>query len=233
MAEPSPPGPPGAITAVLFDFSSTLVDIGAPEVWLEAAWRRSGREGPVRAGLGQDGEGLLLRGLRHFWDDLRAVDPHGQRDLSPSRHREIFGVLLERLPGVDQTLGQALYDALPEVLTPYDDALPTLRELKRRGVRLALVSNIARDLRPMLERWHMLDLLDAVILSFEVGSVKPQAAIFRRALEALGRGPDQALMVGDDPLSDSGAAFLGIRTLLLPRTQGRNHGLELVLRVLA
>lgn len=230
-AEPLAPGPAGPITAVLFDFSSTLVDIGEPELWLEAAWRRSGRGGSVRAGLGQDGEERLVRGLRHFWDDLRVVDPDGQRDLTPARHRKVFGVLLERLSGVDQALGQALYDALPEVFTPYEEALPTLSELKRRGVRLALVSNIAMDLRPMLKRWHLLDLFDTVVLSFETGSVKPQAAIFQRALDGLAIAPGHALMVGDDPLLDSGAALLGIRTLLLPRTRGRSHGLDLVLRV--
>ena len=225
-------GPPGPITAVLFDFSSTLVDIGEPEPWLEAAWTRSGRAGSSRAGLGPGGAGHLLEGLRHFWDDLRTVDPEGQRDLSAARHRDIFGVLLERLPGVDPELGQALYDVLPEIFHPYDDALPTLREIKRRKLGLALVSNIAMDLRPMLQRWQMLELFDAVVLSFEIGSVKPQAAIFQRALDVLATAPGHALMVGDDALLDSGAAHLGIRTLLLPATRGRNHGLELVLRML-
>jgi len=37
--------------------------------------------------------------------------------------------------------------------------------------------------------------------------------------------------VGDDPFGDSGAAALGVRTLLLPRTEGRSHRLGLVLRL--
>jgi hypothetical protein len=36
-------------------------------------------------------------------------------------------------------------------------------------------------------------------------------------------------MVGDDPLVDAGAALLGIRTLLLPASTSRTHGLDLVL----
>jgi FMN phosphatase YigB (HAD superfamily) len=38
-------------------------------------------------------------------------------------------------------------------------------------------------------------------------------------------------MVGDNPHDDAGAALLGIRTLLLPRTSGPRHGLDVVLRL--
>jgi FMN phosphatase YigB (HAD superfamily) len=75
------------------------------------------------------------------------------------------------------------------------------------------------------------DLFDAVILSFEVGSVKPQRPIFQVALDALAVPAGRALMVGDNATDDAGAARLGIRTLLLPRTQGVEHGLGLVLRL--
>ena len=69
-------------------------------------------------------------------------------------------------------------------------------------------------------------LFDAVILSFEVGAVKPDRSIFQRALDALGVPAARALMVGDNAVDDAGAARLGIRTLLLPRTQGVAHGLD-------
>ena len=116
-------------------------------------------------------------------------------------------------------------------MVTYNDALPTLRELKRRGIKLALVSNNALDLRPLLQRADMTGLFDAVILSYELGSVKPDAPIFEQALAAPGTAPGNALMVGDNARDDAGAALLGIRTLLLPRTQGREHGLDIVLRM--
>ena len=118
-----------------------------------------------------------------------------------------------------------------ETWVPYDDALPTLRALKARGRKLALISNVGVDVRGVLVRGGMGDLFDAVILSFEVGSVKPQRSIFQLALDALGVPPGRALMVGDNAHDDAGAAHLGIRTLLLPRTTGVEHGLQLVLRL--
>jgi HAD superfamily hydrolase (TIGR01549 family) len=118
-----------------------------------------------------------------------------------------------------------------ETWVPYDDALPTLRELRRRGVKLAVISNAGVDVRRVLDRTGMTGLLDAVIISHEVGVVKPSPAIFERALVALGVAPAAALMVGDNPRDDGGAARLGVRTLILPRTEGREHGLEAVLRL--
>jgi len=52
------------------------------------------------------------------------------------------------------------------------------------------------------------------------------------ALDALGAAAGNALMVGDDSYGDGGGVALGVRTLVLPRTEGRDHGLGLVLRII-
>ena len=56
----------------------------------------------------------------------------------------------------------------------------------------------------------------------------PRAA----AVNALGLRPTQVLIVGDSGTDDVGGTPLGIRTLILPRTTGRIHGLDLVTRML-
>jgi HAD superfamily hydrolase (TIGR01509 family) len=207
------------------------VDGGDPYQALDAAWGRAGRAGTLLGALGAERHGALVQGVYHLWDNVRAVDPDNRRDLSPVRHRELFGELMGRLPDMDGELAQAYYDVMPDLWMPYEEALSTLRELKRRGVRIGLVSNVARNVRPILARGHLLELFDAVILSYEAGVVKPHAAIFQLALEALAALPGNALMVGDNPHDDGGAAALGVRTLLLPRTEGRQHGLEAVLEL--
>jgi HAD superfamily hydrolase (TIGR01509 family) len=72
--------------------------------------------------------------------------------------------------------------------------------------------------------------VDAFVLSYEVGVMKPGAGIFSAACSALGVAPQDALMVGDNPRADGGACDLGMRTLLLPYSPaGREHGLRAVL----
>jgi putative hydrolase of the HAD superfamily len=92
-----------------------------------------------------------------------------------------------------------------------------LEALRERGLRLALVSNTASPqwlLQPVLERQGIVERVDAVVLSSEVGKRKPHPAIFERALAELGVEADEALFVGDRLETDIlGASRLGIRTL--------------------
>jgi len=221
---------PEPFEAVLFDFHSTLVDQGDARAWLELAWGRAGRAAPARAAMGDAAYDRLVAWIDRIWEHAVELDPRAERDLSAARHREVFAAVMAR-HGDDPTLAHALYDVMLDTWVAYEDSIPTLHELRRRGLKLALVSNIGLDVRAVLDRAGMTPLFDAVVLSFEAGAVKPAAAIFERALQAVRTAPARALMVGDSPRDDAGAARLGIRTLLLPRTHGRVHGLDAVLRL--
>ncbi|WP_407343648.1 HAD family hydrolase [Pengzhenrongella phosphoraccumulans] len=98
-----------------------------------------------------------------------------------------------------------------------DSALPTVLELRRRGVRVAVLTDIHFDVRPAFAAAGFADTVEAFILSFEQGIQKPDPRMFHRTLAALGVGPDDALMVGDRSGPDGAAVEAGITTLLLPR----------------
>jgi len=99
----------------------------------------------------------------------------------------------------------------------WDDALPVVRGLRRRGVRTALVSNCDHGTGPVVERLGLREELDAVILSFEARVAKPDAGIYLAALEAIGARPEETLFVDDQAAYCDGAAALGIQTVLLVR----------------
>jgi HAD superfamily hydrolase (TIGR01549 family) len=98
----------------------------------------------------------------------------------------------------------------------YEDALPTLAELRRRGYALGLLSNTARDLDAFVAH-HGID-VDAVLTSAAHGKTKPHETIFRRMLELLGADAAATLMVGDSIADDiEGALAIGMRAVLLDR----------------
>lgn len=99
----------------------------------------------------------------------------------------------------------------------YEDSIPVLRALRARGVRTALVSNCSRSTRPVVDDLGLEREIDAVVLSFEVGAAKPDAAIYRAALERLGAEPSGAAFVDDQSVYCDGAAALGMRTYLIRR----------------
>ena len=92
-----------------------------------------------------------------------------------------------------------------------------LEALRARGLRLALVSNTASPewlLRPVLERQGLVERVDAIVLSSEVGKRKPHPAIFERALGELGVEAAAALFVGDRLGADVlGASRVGMKTV--------------------
>lgn len=217
------------VRAVLFDFHHTLVDGGDARGWLRAGWAAAGRPGDPATGLGAAGASAAADFLDRIWDHARVIDPDSTRDESPAQHRAVFLRTVAGCPGVDPDLAEALYVAMPERWEAYADTVPVLTALRERGVRTAIVSNVGFDLRPVIARSGIV--VDAVVLSYEVGLVKPDAGIFAHALQELGATPQESLMVGDSWRDDAGAAALGIRTLLLPRTTGPVHGLDAVLRL--
>jgi HAD superfamily hydrolase (TIGR01549 family) len=104
----------------------------------------------------------------------------------------------------------------------YDDALPVLAELRRRGLLIGLVSNTGRDLDEFV-RHHALD-VDAALASRQHGKTKPDPTIFRAVLERLDVEPAEAAMVGDSLEDDvAGARALGIQAFLLDREGEHPH----------
>jgi len=160
------------------------------------------------------------------------VPPHlaehwADRDLYAHSHRAAYTGLATSVPTDVEGLADALYDRLlgPEGWLPYADTEPTLRTLHDAGIKVGVVSNIGFDIRPHFAAWSLGGLIDAFVLSYEVGRCKPDPAIFLRACGMVGSEPERTLMVGDTP-ADAGAVKAGCAALVLPAAEpGRTNGL--------
>ena len=97
----------------------------------------------------------------------------------------------------------------PLAWTPYPDTGDVLKTLAAQGIPVAVVSNIAFDIRPAFAANGWDRLVAAHTLSFEVGAVKPDLRIFPAAVAQLGVRPESALMVGDSAEADGGAVAAG------------------------
>ncbi len=102
---------------------------------------------------------------------------------------------------------------------PVAGAIAFLRELKRSGAFVAVVTNnIVVEQRLKLTRCGFDGLVDALITSEEVGVSKPDVEIFQAALDCAAAAPDSAVMVGDAWATDiEGALAAGIRPVWLNR----------------
>jgi len=101
-------------------------------------------------------------------------------------------------------------------LHTYPDVEPTLKKLKERGLKLAIVTDAPRlKAFQRLDAMSIADLFDVVVGLEDTGMTKPSKLPFKKALELLKVEPHEALHVGDWPERDVvGARNVGIHTCL-------------------
>ncbi len=113
-------------------------------------------------------------------------------------------------------LGKMQQFELKHVL--FDDVLPVLHELKKRGLILGLISNVDKDITSLLADLGLTEWLQVVVTSQEVGFTKPSPEIFREAVKRAGIKPHEAIFVGDQYQIDAVAASrVGMKGILLDR----------------
>ncbi|GGM24258.1 hydrolase [Dactylosporangium sucinum] len=219
---------------MLLDFHGTLAQVEDPVRWVTKAAETVGVT--LDRGRATVLADRLTTAGRAGGPKPHRVPPHlaevwSDRDLSEQAHRAAYEGLAAT---VDADLARALYDRLliADGWQLYADTLSTLHALRSAGVPVAVVSNIGFDLRMLAEELGFAALVDEFVLSYEVGRIKPDPAIFYKACAALRADPERTLMVGDTP-TDAGAAAAGCSVLVLPESEpGRIHGLGGILRLL-
>ena len=211
-----------AVQAVLFDAGDTLI-------------RLRGQDGRlVRIAAEEFGKPAQEEAAARVWDQVLATagtpdELAKGRDLAGARHRQVWTALYaaagaERLA---EGLSEALYDLTvdPTSWELCPGAGDVLQALRLAGVSVAVVSDTGFDLRPVFERLGVAAWVDAWVFSYELGVCKPDPAVFRTACSLLGAMPGETLMVGDNPMTDGGAAAAGCRVLLLPPAGNQQRSL--------
>lgn len=167
------------IRTVIFDMGNVLVRF-SHERMCEQIGRLCGRTGAEVKSL------LLDSGLQ--WDFERGrIDEAGF-------HRRFEAAVGQRIPLDD------LRHAASDIFVPNDGVIETVRLLKAAGYRLVLLSNTSIAHYEFIRaRWDLLDPFDELVLSYEVGAIKPEPAIFDAALKAIRCQPGEAFYTDDIP----------------------------------
>jgi putative hydrolase of the HAD superfamily len=211
------------IRAVTFDFWETLVHDTPDNLRAQSEMRVDG----IADVLERAGRGLPRDELAAGYERSASVlaKRYWSRHRDPS-YREQVQVVLECIaPGIAAALPPALFEQAVEAyispvlfhppgLTPA--AAEAVSRLARQGRILGIISNTGRTpgivLRRVLEAYGLLDRFSVISYSDEVGTRKPDPAIFHRTLERAGVSPAEAVHVGDNAVDDvMGARDAGMR----------------------
>jgi putative hydrolase of the HAD superfamily len=129
---------------------------------------------------------------------------------------------------VDEVVGWRLAMAT-RALLPGPGVIATLDELRRRGLRLGLISNCTEEVALVWEETPFAGRFDVAVFSATAGCMKPDRRIYEQALADLGVQARAALFVGDGANGElDGARRVGMTPVLfVPEGERpRWHGLE-------
>jgi putative hydrolase of the HAD superfamily len=92
-----------------------------------------------------------------------------------------------------------------------DDRLVDFIRSLRPAVKTGMITNAWPNVRHYLtNEWHVADAFDQIVISAEVGLVKPDPRIYRLALDGLAVVPGEAVFVDDMPENIAGADAVGM-----------------------
>ena len=190
------------IKAVIFDLDNTLIDF--------MTMKKLSCDAAISAMIGA---GLNVNKGKAMKDLFKLYDKFGLEE------KKIFQKFLRKITKkVDYEVLASGIVAYRRVRTgflePYPHVGEVLFELKKRGIKLAIVSDA-----PRLKAWIRLvsmkinHLFDVVVTFDDTKEFKPSTVPFNLAFKKLNVKPHECLMVGDRPERDiTGAKKLGMLT---------------------
>jgi len=218
MRFPAPPRPIAGVSAISFDFYNTL----ATHVQDRGRGNRLREYFEANGWTSEEWASNILGDV--FARHGREYDPTSSAQQHQEFCERVAATLFRRMavdvpPALARAHSLELWKLVgPDTLVVFPDVVPALTRLKAAGYRLVVTSNWHCGLGGFCRAMGLGDLLDDVLVSDEVGSAKPDRAIFEELQRRLGLDAAEILHVGDTFTDDwEGARNAGLQALLIDR----------------
>jgi 2-haloacid dehalogenase len=183
------------MTRVIFDVGGVLIDWNPRHLY--------------RKLFGGDSDGAMERFLAEVCTPEWNLRQDADRPFA-----EAVAELTERFPDHADLI--AAYDARWEEMVPgaHDETIDIVRELKAQGTPLYCLTNFSREKFPLIRRrFDVFDLFDGIVVSAEIGMVKPDPAVYRYLVERFGLEAPSCLFVDDVEANVGAASSIGMQAV--------------------
>ena len=171
------------IKAVVFDMFETLVtlfegrtyfgediaaDLGADPVQYRREWHLIEKDRSI-------GKYTIEEGLEIV---LKKLDLYSEENVKLAASKRVAGLM-------------DTFSAIP------DETFELLDELKKRNIKIGLITNTFSDERDIIRNSRLMPYFDVALISYEQGICKPDPEMYSRMIKQLNVKPDECLYVGD------------------------------------
>jgi putative hydrolase of the HAD superfamily len=185
----------------LFDLDDTILSAyGKPDIaWLKVAQEFAAEFSPIAPA---DFAAHVTQAAKAFWDNA-GRHKEWRMQLDEARRKIVSQVIADLSTPLPRDLASAIADRFTrlrdEEMHLFPGAHETLDEFKRRGVKLALITNgSGAAQRAKVERFALEHRFDHIQIEGEHGFGKPEEQAYRHALAALDLSARDVWMVGDN-----------------------------------
>lgn len=192
------------IKAVLFDLDQTLIDF----MKMKRMCVTNAVDAMIDAGLKMSRENAERKMFALY--DKYGIE---YQKIFQAFSKEVLGKIDYKILGAGIS---AYRQTKIAYVVPYPHVVPTLTELRRKGLKLGIITDA-----PRIQAWIRLcdlklhHIFDFVITIGDVKRAKPSALPFKKALAVLSLEANEVLVVGDNPKRDIlGAKKVGMNTCL-------------------
>ena len=182
------------IKAIIFDYGNVLIDWNPRYVY-----RRYFPDNP--------------EGMEHFLREINFMEWNTQQD-GGRPFEEGIAILSEQFPQYADLI-RAYYENWSDSIGDiYTGTIEILKQLKQAGYSLYGFSNWSAETFPLVRAKHeFFDLFDDMVISGEVGVVKPEPEIYQILLNKIGRPAHECLFIDDSLPNIQHANKIGFATI--------------------
>lgn len=196
------------IKAVLFDLDGTLVDTMEAFHLMVNSLLKS-----------------FNKPERSFSENVKLVGKPSKTIVETIVNETGLGLSMEEFSRI--MFREWVYTYMPKHGKPYPDSLKVLRELKKRGYLLGVVSNTSREELPhYLNSFEIGGFFSVAVSSGDVENPKPSPEPVLKAVGKLNLKPREAVMVGDRPEDIEAGKAAGTYTIAVSRSVRPKSELE-------
>lgn len=153
------------------------------------------------------------------WKSLVVDSNIGKYPKTEDRVRETLK-LLRVPPNIDmiEKITNLEHEFLENGIRLFDDAIETLINLRKSGLKLGLVTNASPSVRIVIEKNNIDEYMDCIVISSDVRVRKPDERIYHVALKKLDFTAQECMFVGDGNDGElDGAYKVGLETIWIKR----------------
>lgn len=131
--------------------------------------------------------------------------------LTPKEH---LGTVLKALPQKYHSVATELLTTWEDYMTYTDGITDYVKELKKRGYKLYILSNMTTHFIERENKFEILKYFDGIVYSAPIKMMKPNPEIYSYILNKFDLNPEETLFIDDTKKNLAAAARFGINTFL-------------------